>query len=594
MKQNASKSAVLIPIIAASTVGTLIEWYDFFIFGSLATIISAQFFPKENPTASFLATLATFAAGFVVRPFGALFFGRLGDIIGRKYTFMVTLVIMGFSTFAIGLVPRYETIGFFAPVVVLTLRLLQGLAIGGEYGGAATYVAEHAPENERGFWTSWIQITAPFAMAISISAIAITKSLMTVPNWESWGWRIPFLISVPLVGISIWMRKNMAESPLFAKAKVEGTTSVNPLKESFGKKENLKVVLVTLLGIMLGAGVLSWTSFYIQNFLLRIMSINFDQANLIVISGFISGLVWFIFFGWLSDRIGRKPLLLASFGLSLILLRPIFGEIYQTANLSLKTESNSTHNVTSNVSGTVRGTFEIPRTFVDSILTTTTQRYYTDGTLCQEIQKQTIGAGKYTKPETSKSITLSQSATLKIILMIFVMSILGGMYYGPLAAFLVELFPLKIRYTSISLPYHIGNGIYGGMAYVITTYLIGKAQAAHAPDYYLAGLIYPIVLTSISFIILLLYINETASTQFSIFKSTLKLNTLKRYLGIVWITLGLVAAYLGVFELGLPKLKSGIPDDFIFGIIMMIIIAPITAFSLITFGRYALNGEYDS
>lgn len=422
-------------------------------------------------------------------------------------------------------------------------------------------------------------------MAISISAIAITKSLMTAPNWESWGWRIPFLISVPLVGISIWMRKNMAESPLFAKAKIEGTTSVNPLKESFGKKENLKVVLVTLLGIMLGAGVLGWTCFYIQNFLLRIMFVDFDQANLIVISGFISGLVWFIFFGWLSDRIGRKLLLLASFGLFLILLHPFFGEIYQTANLSLKTERNSIIKIQKEA---------ISKSTTDSAIITTTQRYYTDGTQCQEIQKQTIGVGNLSKPEITKSITLSQYYRLKLILMIFGMNILAGMYYGPLAAFLVELFPLKIRYTSISLPYHIGNGIYGGMAYVITTYLIGKAQAAHAPDYYLAGLIYPIVLTSISFIILLLYINETVPTRFPIFKSTLKLNTLKRYLGIVWITLGLVAAYLGVFELGLPKLKSGIPDDFIFGIIMMVIIAPITAFSLITFGRYALNGEYDS
>ena len=585
MKHNASNSTGLIPIIAASTVGTLIEWYDFFIFGSLATIISAQFFPKENPTASFLATLATFAVGFVVRPFGALFFGRLGDIIGRKYTFMVTLVIMGFSTFAIGLVPRYETIGFFAPVIVLILRLLQGLAIGGEYGGAATYVAEHAPANERGFWTSWIQITATFAMAISISAIAITKSLMTAPDWESWGWRIPFLISVPLIGISVWMRKNMAESPLFAKAKTEGTTSVNPLKESFGEKENLKVVLVTLLGIMLGAGVLGWTCFYIQNFLLRIMLVNYDQANFIVISGFMSGLVWFIFFGWLSDRIGRKLLLLVSFGLFLILLRPSFGEIYQTANLSLKTESNSSMK-------TLREA--IPKSTTDSIIITTTQRDYTDGTQYLEIQKQTIGAGKSTKPEITKSITLGQSNTLKLILMIFGMSLLAGMYYGPLAAFLVELFPLKIRYTSISLPYHIGNGIYGGMAFVISTYLIGKAQAAHVPDYYLAGLIYPIVLTSISFIILLLYINEPEKRKFTIFKTNLKLNKLKRLLGIVWIALGFIAIYLGVFELGIPKLKSGIPDDLIFGIIMMAIIAPITAFALITFGKYALNGEYDN
>ena len=294
---------------------------------------------------------------------------------------------------------------------------------------------------------------------------------------------------------------------------------------------------------------------------------------------------FFIFFGWLSDHIGRKSLILASFGLYLILLRPFFGQVYQFANLSLKTVSSST---------TKTQREAIPKSTTDSVIITTTQRYYTDGTQALEIQKQTISAGRSTKPEITKSITLTQSVALKLILMIFGMSIIAGMYYGPLAAFLVELFPLKIRYTSISLPYHIGNGIYGGMAFVISTYLIGKAQVAHVPDYYLAGLIYPIVLTSISFIILLLYINEPEKRKFTIFKTNLKLNKLKRLLGIVWIALGFIAIYLGIFELGIPKLKSGIPDDLIFGIIMMVVIAPITAFALITFGKYALNGEYDN
>ena len=329
----------LIPIITASSVGTIIEWYDFFIFGSLATIIATKFFPQENTVAAFLAILATYAAGLLVRPFGALFFGRLGDIIGRKYTFMVTLLLMGGSTFAIGLVPTYQSIGFFAPVIVLILRLLQGLAIGGEYGGAATFVAEHSPVNQRGFWTSWIQVTSPIAFLISLGVILFFKNILNPHDWEAWGWRLPFLVSIFMVGISVYIRKNMTESPLFAHAKAEGKTSVNPLKESFGNKANLKVVLLALFGVTMGLGVMSWASlFYIQSFLQKTLFLEYSQVNKIIIIVLLTVIPLDIFFGWLSDKIGRKPLILISLFIAAVCFRPLFEQIYQTTNLKNKTK----------------------------------------------------------------------------------------------------------------------------------------------------------------------------------------------------------------------------------------------------------------
>jgi len=338
--QAKTSTKELISIITASSVGTIIEWYDFYIFASLATIVSTRFFPKENPIAAFLATLATFSAGLVIRPFGALFFGRLGDLIGRKYTFMITLVLMGGSTFAIGLVPEYETIGFLAPVIVLILRLLQGLAIGGEYGGAATFVAEHVPIGKRGFWTSWIQSTTTIGLVISICVILISKNSMSATAWENWGWRIPFLVSVLMVIISVWIRKNMKESPLFAKAKAEGKTSSNPLKESFGKKANLKIVLLALFGLTMGLGVVGYSaSFYSQTFLIKIMFVNDDQSNMIIITALLSCVPFFVFFGWLSDRIGRKYILMLSLLMAVLFFRPIFYQMYQTTNLQHKQEN---------------------------------------------------------------------------------------------------------------------------------------------------------------------------------------------------------------------------------------------------------------
>ena len=581
------KNKNLVSVITASSVGTMIEWYDFYIFGSLATIISTQFFPKENPTAAFLATLATYAAGLVARPFGALFFGRLGDLIGRKYTFMITLLLMGGSTFAIGLVPKYETIGFWAPVIILIVRLAQGLAIGGEYGGAATFVAEHSPVGRRGFWTSWIQITAIIAFVISLGVILIFKSLMAPASWNDWGWRLPFLISVFMVGISVYIRKNMAESPLFARAKAAGKTSSNPLKESFGNKANLKFVLLALFGVTMGLGAVSWASvFYVQTFFIKFMFLDYDQTNTVIITGLMLGAGFSIFFGWLSDRVGRKPIIMLGLFLALICFRPIFQLMYQTTNLQHKTENKSLAKT-----DTKTEVFIAPLSGL--LMTTTTQHVYIDGTATTEIKKEIISAGEKQSPEISTTIKLNSAGKWRLILLIFILEVITTMTYGPLAAFLVEMFPLKIRYSSMSLPYHIGFGIFGGMCPVIATYLIEKAKLIDAGEYYLAGLNYPLVLMGISLLIGVLYLKEKSEAKSFISISAKKLNTIKRYAGIVWIVLGLAAAWLGIFKLGIPKLASGNRDDLIFGIIVLFIITPVASIGLFFFGKYALQGEYD-
>ncbi|MCY7421731.1 MAG: MFS transporter [Chitinophagaceae bacterium] len=587
MKQNqtASLNKSLVPIIAASSAGTLIEWYDFYIFGSLATIISTQFFPKENATTAFLATLATFAAGLVVRPFGALFFGRLGDMIGRKYTFMLTMLLMGGSTFAIGLVPSYDTIGFIAPILVLILRLLQGLAIGGEYGGAATYVAEHSPVHKRGFWTSWIQGTIVLAFMLSLTVILLTKNSMNTKHWEAWGWRIPFLLSALLVVVSVYIRKNMAESPLFTKAKEAGKTSSNPLKESFGTKANLKVVLLALVGLLMGMGVVGWAGIlYVQTFLLKFMFIEYEQANTVIIIALLFGCPLYILFGWLSDKVGRKNMIMLSLFLSVVSFRSIFKQLYLSIDLEQKVENTSALKI------------EINRQFLsvnDSTITTTTQRFYTDGTTYRQVQKETTSIGKIGMTAIEKTIHITSSDKWKLVGLIFLLLVILTMSYGPLAAFLVEMFPLKIRYTSMSLPFHLGYGIFGGMAPVIATYLISKAKDAGTAEYYLAGLNYPIVVAGISLVIGLLYLKEKSGEQAVVKAQSNALVKLKKYLGIVWILLGLMTAFYGIVEVGLPKIRSGNPDDLIFGIIAMIIITPVATFSLVLFGIYALQGAYD-
>jgi len=510
------KKQSLAYIISASSVGTLIEWYDFYIFGSLATVLSTKFFPTDNPTAAFLNTLATFAAGFVIRPFGALVFGRLGDLIGRKYTFMVTLMLMGGATFAIGLIPSYASIGAFAPMLVLGLRLLQGLALGGEYGGAATYVAEHSPDEKRGFYTSWIQTTATVGLIISLGVIMITKASMNKEDFDAFGWRIPFLLSALMVLVSFIIRRNMSESPLFEKAKEEGNISANPLKESFGHKLNLKYVLLALFGATMGQGLIWYTGqFYAQTFLIKICNIDDTQANTIMVIGLLIGTPLFIFFGGLSDKIGRKGIMLAGMLLGVLFYRPIFEKMYQTVNLSNKEKVISTEKIDRKMTA-IDGTS-------DSLLTTTISAAYTDGTQFKKVIKVTKLADatkEAPKADEKTTLIINSSDKWTLIGMIFFLISFVTMAYGPIAAFLVELFPTKIRYTSMSLPYHIGNGIFGGLMSAIATYLVTQAKdankkaeaAGEAALYakpYLEGLNYPIALAAICFVIGLIYIKGT-------------------------------------------------------------------------------------
>lgn len=429
-------------IIAASSVGTLIEWYDFYIFGSLSTIIAQKFFPSENPTAALLSTLATFAAGFIVRPFGALVFGRIGDIIGRKYTFLLTLVIMGISTFLIGCVPSYATIGGWAPFIVLLLRLLQGLALGGEYGGAATYVAEHSPAHRRGYFTSWIQTTATLGLFLSLGVILGIRRLVGVEEFTTGnGWRYPFLLSIILVVVSIIIRMKMSESPMFKKLQTAGLTSKNPLKESFGHKLNFRYVLLALFGATMGQGVIWYTGqFYAQNFILTKCNVEYEQANSIILIAILFATPFFVVFGSLSDKWGRKWIMLTGMLLGVLFYRPIFQQLYEIA--------------------------------------------------------QPGG-------EVLKNVILNEGAKWKMVGLVAIMVLFVTMVYGPIAAFLVELFPTRIRYTSMSLPYHIGNGVFGGLVPFIATLITTLPGSNH-----LSGLWYPIGIGAICFIIGCIYLTN--------------------------------------------------------------------------------------
>ncbi len=457
---------------------------------------------------------------------------------------------------------------------------MQGLAIGGEYGGAATFVAEHSPANQRGFWTSWIQATSVVAFLISLLVIQFFKNILSPDDWENWGWRLPFLISIFMVGISVYIRKNMAESPLFAHAKAEGKTSVNPLKESFGNKANLKVVLLALFGVTMGVGVVNGPIFFfVQTFLLKTLYLDYNQVNTIFITVMLISLPLNIIFGWLSDKTGRKPLLLLSLLLAIIFFRPIYEQMYQTVNLGNKTEDKSRIAIEKKQEGLV--------------IVTTTQHFYTDKTMYQEVEKQTSVEGKLSKTELVKTVFINNADKWKIIFLICLLLVIAAISYGPLAAYLVEMFPLKIRYTSLSFPYHIGFGILGGMTLVIGSYLVNKATEAHDAKYYLAGLTYHLVLITISLIIGLVYLKENYTEQAGVKTSSKYKNRIKRGLGIVWMLLGLAAAYFGILELGLPKISSGKQDDLIFGIIMLAIITPIISGGLLLFGKYAWQGEYD-
>lgn len=491
-------------VIMASSVGTLIEWYDFYIFGSLALVISTKFFPQENPTAAFLSTLATFAAGFVVRPFGALFFGRLGDLIGRKYTFMVTLLLMGGSTFLIGCIPDYKTIGFAAPLLVLLLRLLQGLALGGEYGGAATYVAEHAPKKERGYWTSWIQTTATLGLFVSLTVILITRSALGTEAFEDWGWRVPFLVSILMVIVSYFIRKNMHESPVFAKVKAEGKISHNPLKESFGNKYNFKFVLLALFGAVMGQGVIWYTGqFYAMSFIGKVCGVSSQQTDMLMAVALLLGTPFFIVFGGLSDKIGRKKIMMLGMFIAIICYRPIYSKIYTTIDCSTKSE------VLNKTFVEVKTTL-VPNSNSDSLITTKTHKEFSDGTIMDITYKNTMYADQAKKPtiDEKKSIQLNSLNYWIIIMLVFIQILFVTMVYGPIAAFLVEMFPTKIRYTSMSLPYHIGNGIFGGLLPTVATYLVSTAKMTNNPEWYLQGLWYPIIVGGVCLIIGVLYLDK--------------------------------------------------------------------------------------
>jgi MFS family permease len=480
-----TKGTSITSVISASSVGTMIEWYDFYIFGSLATVISTKFFPQDNPTAAFLSTLATFAAGFVVRPFGALFFGRLGDLIGRKYTFMVTLLLMGGATFLIGCIPSYETIGFMAPVLILLLRLLQGLALGGEYGGAATYVAEHSPNGQRGFMTAWIQTTATVGLFVSLLVIMGTRAALSAEDFDAWGWRVPFWVSILMVLVSYLIRKNMDESPVFAKAKAAGKTSTNPLKESFGKKLNFKFVLLALFGAVMGQGVIWYTGqFYAMSFIEKTMSVDKEQVDSLMFMALMLGTPFFLVFGWMSDKIGRKWIMMIGMLIAIFSYRPIYEKMYQTTNVANKKEVSQSNNMVNNVN--------------------TITTVYSDSTIRKEIQKTNPENGAIT---TTIKMTINSQDKQKLMWLVFIQVLFVTMVYGPIAAFLVEMFPTKIRYTSMSLPYHIGNGVFGGLLPAVATYLATNAKTAGKADWYLEGLWYPIGVAAVCLIIGVIYIN---------------------------------------------------------------------------------------
>ena len=498
--QNVSQS--ITQVIAASSLGTLIEWYDFYIFGSLAVIIGQQLFPSDAGASALINTLAIFAAGFIVRPFGALVFGRLGDLIGRKYTFLLTLVLMGGSTFLIGLIPSYSSIGYAAPILVLILRLVQGLALGGEYGGAATYVAEHAPVGKRGFFTSWIQTTATLGLFLSLGVIVLTKNMLGADAFADWGWRIPFLLSILLVGVSIYIRMKMHESPVFTKLKTEGKISANPLKESFQKKANFKMVLLALFGATMGQGVVWYTGqFYAQSFLENTCKLDFNESRYILLWAILFATPFFVIFGSWSDKVGRKWIMLTGMLLGVLCYRPIYQYFIDATNVREfeKTELAS-------VSEPVIER-EVAANKLDTTVTTTVLKTLKNGMTFKEARVEILSDDLLAPiPATEiqiKDVTVSGNTYVMIILLVFFQVLLVTMVYGPIAAFLVELFPTQIRYTSMSLPYHIGNGVFGGLVPFIATLV-----ASFSGSTPLSGLWYPIGIAALSFVIGAIYIDN--------------------------------------------------------------------------------------
>nr|WP_315489358.1 MFS transporter [uncultured Rhodoferax sp.] len=527
-------------VIFASSLGTVFEWYDFYLYGSLAAIIAKQFFSGLDEGSAFIFALLAFAAGFIVRPFGALVFGRLGDMIGRKYTFLVTILIMGLATFIVGILPNYATIGVAAPVILIALRMLQGLALGGEYGGAATYVAEHAPMGKRGAYTSWIQTTATLGLFLSLMVILGTRTIIGEAAFADWGWRVPFLVSIFLLGISVYIRLSMNESPAFTKMKAEGKTSKAPLSESFGQWKNLKIVILALIGLTAGQAVVWYSGqFYALFFLTQALKVDGATANIMVAISLIIGTPFFIVFGAWSDKIGRKPIIMAGCLLAVVTYFPVFTALTKAANPDLAAAQAANKVVVTanpaecsfqfNPTGTVKFTSSCDiakqalagrsvsydnavgaagSTASVSVGATVIPGYSVKGVSKEEAAAKKAefdkalgdalkAAGYPAKADMAKFDKVTVIAILTYLV------ILVTMVYGPIAAMLVEMFPTRIRYTSMSLPYHIGNGWFGGL--LPTTAFAIVAQTGNMYN----GLWYPIIVAGMTFVIGMLFVKET-------------------------------------------------------------------------------------
>ena len=535
-------------VIFASSLGTVFEWYDFYLYGSLAAIIAKQFFSGLDPSAAFIFALLAFAAGFIVRPFGALVFGRLGDMIGRKYTFLVTILIMGVSTFVVGLLPSYASIGVAAPVILIVLRMLQGLALGGEYGGAATYVAEHAPMGRRGAYTSWIQTTATLGLFLSLMVILGTRTAIGEAEFADWGWRVPFLVSILLLAISVWIRLSMSESPAFQKMKSEGKTSKAPLSESFGQWKNLKIVILALVGLVAGQAVVWYSGqFYALFFLQNVLKVDGSTANILVAVSLIIGTPFFVVFGTLSDKIGRKPIIMAGLALAVVTYFPLFGALTEAANPKLAAAQKSAKisvtvdpaqcsfqgspiardvDFTSSCDIAKRSLAQASASYEtvekagqqavvqigDKSINVPTGVLTAGGHKFDDASGKAIAAFKKEVAEAMKAagyppkadpIPFGSAAWWKVVAILSILVLYVTMVYGPIAAMLVELFPTRIRYTSMSLPYHIGNGWFGGLMPTIAFAMV----AQNGNIYH--GLWYPITIAAVTFVIGMIFVRET-------------------------------------------------------------------------------------
>lgn len=537
---NRPMSAEQKKVIFASSLGTVFEWYDFYLYGSLAAIIAKQFFSGLDAGSAFIFALLAFAAGFIVRPFGALVFGRLGDMIGRKYTFLVTIVIMGLSTFIVGLLPSYASIGVAAPVILIALRMLQGLALGGEYGGAAVYVAEHAPQHKRGAYTSWIQTTATLGLFLSLMVILGVRTAIGEAAFADWGWRVPFLVSIFLLAVSVYIRLSMNESPAFQKMKAEGKTSKAPLSESFGQWKNLKIVILALIGLTAGQAVVWYSGqFYALFFLTQALKVDGPTANILVAYSLILGTPFFVVFGMLSDKIGRKPIIMAGCLLAVVTYFPVFGALTKAANPDLAAaQAKNKVTVTAdpnecsfqfNPTGTVKFTSSCdiakqvlagasvsydniaaaPGTVATIKIGETAIPSYTAKGLSADDAKKKDAEFKKAVADDLKAAGYPTKADpakvdkFKVTAILFYLVLLVTMVYGPIAAMLVELFPTRIRYTSMSLPYHIGNGWFGGL--LPTTAFAIVAQTGNMYN----GLWYPIIIAGMTFVVGMLFVRET-------------------------------------------------------------------------------------